>query len=86
MKQLRVLFVAGFNNGSRLMTGGQATVATNILQSELGRRVEFIPLDTSMPTSNPCFFRCAVNAACAWSRLSGSFVQPMSYFYSVPME
>ncbi len=63
MKQLRVLFVAGFNNGSRLMTGGQATVATNILQSELGRRVEFIPLDTSMPTSNPCFFRRAVNAA-----------------------
>lgn len=50
MRKLRVLFVASFCRMPDGGTGGQTTVATNVLHSKLQEIVELVPLDSTMQT------------------------------------
>jgi glycosyltransferase involved in cell wall biosynthesis len=49
----RVLFVAGFERMADGGTGGQVAVATAVLNSELAKHVEFLPLSSTMQTLPP---------------------------------
>lgn len=75
MHKTRVLFVAGFGRMADGGTGGQVAVATTVLNSELAKHVEFLPLSSTMQTLPP---------PPVWKRSFTALQRAFSFLNSLP--